>query len=135
MTKKDTAKKNTRKRKTSVREILMHCLCDLTRLLVVPKSLTSDSARFQELRDVDWPEDVFTRAQKEAAEANRIADHYQSRQATSADYNKHDADTEDRSWWGHLAQQMEDDVHIWRLAVRARVCFLYAFDSCSLINC
>jgi hypothetical protein len=109
-----------RKRKISVREIpTIRRLCGLTQLQVLPTS----NIRFQELLDVDWPEDVFTLAQKEAAEVNRIAARYQSRQATSTDYSKHDTD-KDRSWWSHIAQQMEDNVHIWRLAVRVRVRFL-----------
>lgn len=107
-------------RKILVREILMIChLCNLTQLQVVP----TGSVRSQECRDIDWPEDVFARAQKETAEVHRIAAHYQSRQATSTDYSKYDVD-KDRSWWGHIAQKMEDNVHIWRLAVQARVCFL-----------
>lgn len=110
------------RRMTLVGEILMIChLCHLIQLQVVPTR--SVRSQLEECRDIDWPEDVFTCAEKEAAEANRIAAHYQSCQATSTDYSKHDVD-KDRSWWAHIAQRMQENVHIWRLAVQARIYFL-----------
>jgi len=98
-------------------------LYDLTQPVVIPTSV----AQSHESEGTDWLDNALIQAQNEAADADRLAAWYQSRQRKSVSHNesdtysKHDMGTV-HLWWDHLALQMEEQkVKIWRLAVQVRI--------------